>query len=308
MDGVNDEGFGDVVVYYRVGLSKAGAVESTLLPDFTERVNHPDHQQRWYFIGHGDSAVRFLRYHKILNQNNRVPARLRANIGGINNLRDRCRSYVQEEKTHTYEFRAKDFTKRYNGNGFRGTGGPKAEWLRMAVNEYLQKYYPELQCTLLKTYFSKKDGWKLVFTVPYWASSQPIEQVWAYIKNYVALRWFKGRRMNQLRSQILCGMYGVEKAGDIVKCWTEPKGLAAHSGLTPELAIKFINHSYKAINEFINGNRFIKHMGEVGQWRQGDIDRLVLPPSGGMDIDEHDIIYDDVAETDIINDINNEDI
>ena len=38
---------------------------------------------------------------------------------------------------------------------------------------------------------------------------------WSYIKNYVTLRWFKGTRMDQLRAQILCGMYGVEKASDI---------------------------------------------------------------------------------------------
>ena len=45
-------------------------------------------------------------------------------------------------------------------------------------------------------------------------------------------------------------------------------------------------------------------MGLVGQWGQTDIDGLVLPPSVGMDIDEHDVIHDDVAETYIINDIN----
>ncbi len=35
IDGVDDQGFGDAVVYSRVGVAKAGAVESTLLPNFS---------------------------------------------------------------------------------------------------------------------------------------------------------------------------------------------------------------------------------------------------------------------------------
>ena len=99
--------------------------------------------------------------------------------------------------------------------------------------------------------------------------------------------------MPQLRSQIICGMYGRTKAGTIADCWAEPAGLAPHSGLTPELACKFINHSNKAVNEFINSSRYLKHMGPVGRWSQGDIDRLVLPTAGEMEVDELD---DDLLE------------
>ena len=123
----------------------------------------------------------------------------------------------------------------------------------------------------------------LIFTVPYWASSQPIEQVRTYVKCYVV---WTGRKMVQLRSQIICGMYGLDRVGDIAKCWKEPEGLAAHTGVTPELTCKFINHSHKSINEFILNNRYIKHMGCVGHWSDRDIERLVLPTAGSMDQDE----------------------
>ena len=53
IDGVNDEGYGDAVIYYRVGSKKAGAVESTLVDEFTARLNHADHRQKWYLLGHG---------------------------------------------------------------------------------------------------------------------------------------------------------------------------------------------------------------------------------------------------------------
>ena len=95
----------------------------------------------------------------------------------VQSVRARCRQYALDERKVTYRFKLKDFGVRYNGNGFRGNGGPKTEWLKAAVNDYLDANYPELKETMLKSYFAKQEGWALIFTVPYWASSQPIEQV-----------------------------------------------------------------------------------------------------------------------------------
>ena len=92
--------------------------------------------------------------------------------------------------------------------------------------------------------------------------------------------------MAQLRQQIICGMYGALRAPESTRTWTEPKGLKEHTGLTHELAMKFILHSEKAINDFILNNRYIKHMGCVGQWSQGDIDRLILSTTCSMEEDE----------------------
>ena len=303
VDGINDEGYGDVVVYFRVGQVKAGAVESTMVEDFAARLVHAEHKHRWYFLGDGPACMRFARSEGVLT-NNKVKRNLRRSERAINELRRRCKDYCVGEKRVEFTFRKADFAKRYNGNGFRGTGGPKTEWLRCAVNSYIKTHYPELQDTMLKSFFRTKEGWRLVFTVPYWASSQPIEQVWAYVKNYVALRYFVGRTMGQLRSQVLCGMYGVEMAGEVSKCWTEGRGHKVHSGLTPALAVKFINHSKKAINDFVSKNRYLSHMGRVGEWRQEDIDRLVLPTSGAMEEDELNDLEeaeDDVLEGDFMN-------
>ena len=85
----------------------------------------------------------------------------------------------------------------------------------------------------------------------------------------------------ETRSQIICGMYGPRIAGDLSKCWVEPRGLREHTGLTPTLANKFINHSHVEINKFIAGNDSIKHMGDVGEWSQEGIDELVLSVCGG---------------------------
>ena len=75
-------------------------------------------------------------------------------------------------------------------------------------------------------------GWEIIFTVPYWAKSQPIELAWAYIKNYVARMYFPGRTHKDLRKQILCGMYGGRTRAGI------------HEGLTPELTQKLILHTH----------------------------------------------------------------
>ena len=115
-------------------------------------------------------------------------------------------------------------------------------------------------------FFVTKAGWKRIFTVHYCADSQPIEQVWAYIKNYVVLRWFVGRTHKQVRSQLICGLYGRVRAGAIADCCAEPLGLKAHEGITPERAVKFINHSLKAVNEYVQ--KHMPGMGPVGSWTQ----------------------------------------
>ena len=141
--------------------------------------------------------------------------------------------------------------------------------------------------------------------VPSWASSQPIEQFWGHVKNYVALRWFPGRTMAQLRSQIICGFYGALRAGAVAENIKEPAGLKLHTGLTPELAQKFISHSDEAVNDFISSNKYIKHMGRVGEWDREDIDRLEIPSTSGMEIDELEEVDDVEAEAGLIHEIEN---
>ena len=81
--------------------------------------------------------------------------------------------------------------------------------------------------------------WLLVFTVPYWAKSQPAELTWAFVKNYVAYQWYPGRTAKDVRNHVLQGMYGGPKRDG---------GL--HSGVDACLAQKFILHTHKYINEY----------------------------------------------------------
>lgn len=295
IDGLSDQGHGEVIVYSRVGGVKAGATESTLVQTFIDRLCAVDHKDRWYLIGYGSSAVRWAREKKVLNKANKVPRDQRRTPEDVIHLRTHCRVYCETEKHVTYTYRDRDFAKRYNGVGFKGTGGPKAEWLRCAVNDYVRKHYPELQSTILREFFKSLE-WKLLFTVPYWADSQPIEQVWAYVKNYVALRWFPGRKHHQTRAQTICGMYGREGAGVASECWEEPKGLKPHTGVTPELAVKFINKSLNAINECVH--KHLPNMNDVGEWTQEQIDSIVYPCAGGMDEDEITTLDGDYEEVD----------
>ena len=91
-------------------------------------------------------------------------------------------------------------------------------------------------------------------------------------------------------------MYSREKADAYASKWTEPRGLKPGLGLTAEIMTKFINKSIKAVNEYIENNRHMRHLGPVGSWSQSDIDNLVLPTASEMIDDERQEINDDVAE------------
>ena len=54
IDGIDDQGFNDAVIYSRVGKVKGVAVESTLLENFLKRLNHPEHKEWWYIVAYGE--------------------------------------------------------------------------------------------------------------------------------------------------------------------------------------------------------------------------------------------------------------
>ena len=120
-----------------------------------------------------------------------------------------------------------------------GIDPPNADLLRKAADAWIAQHHPRLRMTEVMKRFEEL-GWEIIFTVPYWAKSQPIELVWAFIKNYVAHMYHPGRTHKDLRKQILAGMYGGPGRNDQV-----------HTGLTSELAQNLINHTHKHINEFV---------------------------------------------------------
>ena len=96
----------------------------------------------------------------------------------------------------------------------------------------------------------KELGYELIFTVPYWAKSQPAELCWAYTKNYVAREYHPGRSMSQLRDHIKRGFYGGRKRDG-----------GTHGGVDVRLARNFITHTHKFINEYISQSAALKDTG-----------------------------------------------
>ena len=145
------------------------------------------------FVGYGEHAVRFCRQSGIMRRNV-VPKNLR----NARRVRAECKRFFASVQATTYTYSIDDIHKKYNGSGGKGTGGPKGEWLTFAVDEYIKTHHPHLRETKVIRMFREK-GWQIIFTVPYWAKSQPIELAWAYVKNYVARKYFPGRGAKDLR-------------------------------------------------------------------------------------------------------------
>jgi len=76
----------------------------------------------------------------------------------------------------------------------------------------------------------------LIYTPPYLPGVQPIERLWAYVKNYVASQYQSGRTMSQLLEQTYKGFYGDGQH---------------HTGVTAELSADVIRHSQDYYNYLI---------------------------------------------------------
>ena len=228
VDGTSDEGQGNVVVHTRVGRTRFGAVESAFEADFRRLM-----QDDFIFVGHGEAAMSYVR--TLMNARAKVPVNKRHDVS----LQRGCVRHADRLRDTVWRYAVDKVADKYNGNGAKGSGGPPADLLRRACDDYIKLHHPELRMTRVMRRFEEL-GWHIIWTVPYWAKSQPIELVWAYIKNYVARMYHPGRSHKDLRRQILAGMYGGPARNGQV-----------HEGLTAELAMKLIQHTHKHINKFI---------------------------------------------------------
>lgn len=238
IDGAADQGFGDVMVYARVTKRRLTVVESSMLDDFRRLLD-----EDFRLIGCGPAAIRYAR--SIMHAtSHKVSARLRHNVPA---MRAACRDYARASRDLVWTYTTDVLDVNYNGAGGVGTGGPKLEWLRPAVDQYIIANHPELRLTKVMKIFANL-GHELIFTVPYWAKSQPAELAWAYDKGYVARNYFPGRHMKDLREQIKCGFYGgpVTDGGE-------------HRPIDSGLACRFIKHTHKHINEYINTSDRLKN-------------------------------------------------
>jgi transposase len=120
-------------------------------------------------------------------------------------------------------------TKRFNQPSFYQRGGrfaPTLEELRAELSKYLTEH-PSINRTEVSKLF-EENGHQLLYTPPYLPGVQPIERLWAYVKNYVASQYQTGRTMPQLLEQTYKGFYGDDQG---------------HEGVTKDLAGSVIRHS-----------------------------------------------------------------
>jgi len=152
VDGLSDEGFGDAFVYAKVGNHKFGAVESSLADDF-RRLLATDFE----LVGKGEHAIRYVRQ-KLLAAGGKVPQNKRRQGDSI---RRACKSFFEQTANISFKYRVRDLHKTYNGAGQKGTGGPKSEWLKAAVDDYIIANHPELRMTKVMRLFLDL-GWFII--------------------------------------------------------------------------------------------------------------------------------------------------
>ena len=101
--------------------------------------------------------------------------------------------------------------KNYTGETFMGhhCGGPVAAEIKLALRNHLLQNNPLRLMTKLARYFYNERGWELIWTPPYCPDLQPIEKLWAFIKNRVGANWGgRTRTMMELYDQIMVATYG----------------------------------------------------------------------------------------------------
>ena len=97
----------------------------------------------------------------------------------------------------------------FQQHSFHSRGGPHAptlDELQQSLQAHLTAH-PELNRTEVSKLLSDHKH-ELLYTPPYLPGVQPIERMWAYVKNYVASRYKTGRTMRQLLAQTHQGFYG----------------------------------------------------------------------------------------------------
>ena len=128
-------------------------------------------------------------------------------------------------------------TKRFNQASFYQQGGkwaPTLEELKAELKRYLTEH-PDINRTEVSK-LMEANGHQLIYTPPYLPGVQPIERLWAYVKNYVASQYHSGRTMPQLLQQTYKGFYGDGQR---------------HAGVTADLSANVIRHSMDYCNYLI---------------------------------------------------------
>ncbi len=95
---------------------------------------------------------------------------------------------------------------------------------------------PLINRSLLRQRFDA-EGWQLIYTPPYQCESQPIELLWAYVKNYVGRHTANENSVKGVTRRTRCGFYGDEASG--------------HAAADATLCSRLVGHVHTWCNEFI---------------------------------------------------------
>ena len=122
--------------------------------------------------------------------------------------------------------------------GRSGKYAPTVEEMKRVMKEHLAKH-PELNRTRLQEIFHKH-GYQLIFTPPYTPQVQPIELVWAHVKNYVARQTDAQTNVEQLQRLVRQGFYG--------------DAATEHEGVESALCQRLLTCCHRWMNEFIKAD------------------------------------------------------
>ena len=129
-------------------------------------------------------------------------------------------------------------TLRFDAATFSQRGGayaPTLAELKAELKGWLDAHPEHNQTEVHK--LCSQHGYELVYTPPYQPAVQPIERLWAYVKNYVASRYKTGRGMRELLAQTYQGCDG---DGD------------RHAGVDHVLCAKMIEGAHSFCNHLID--------------------------------------------------------
>jgi hypothetical protein len=115
---------------------------------------------------------------------------------------------------------------------------PTVDEMRSWVKQYLFQH-PDINHTLIQQRFNEL-GWQLIYTPPYQCESQPIEMLWAYVKNYVGRVMGNDHSIETVTHLARQGFYGDLENN--------------HSPVDADLCQRLINHVHKWCNTFISSD------------------------------------------------------
>ena len=107
--------------------------------------------------------------------------------------------------------------------------------MRAWMKNYLLQH-PDINRTLIQQRFDQL-GWQLIYTPPYQCESQPIEMLWAYVKNYVGRVMSNDHSIETVTQLTRQGFYGDSENN--------------HAAVDADLCQRLINHVLKWCNRFI---------------------------------------------------------